>query len=200
MNTLVLSATNLHEFKQGNETVFKDICSFYYTPLFHFANSIIHNEAEAQEITSDTFIHAWRYRARFETGCNIKSFLFTTARNACFNFLKKNKRDINNSNTYARYSHDDAYEVPLPLLPMHTDVMAIIYEEIDRLPARCKEIFKLSYLDNLAPRDIAGKLNINENTVATQKKRGLVLLRKALAERNLDLTAFLFFILFYKLP
>ncbi len=55
-----------------------------------------------------------------------------------------------------------------------------IREAIDKLPARCRQIFELKKLEGLTQKEIAGKLNISVNTVEKQLSRAMTKLRQSL--------------------
>ena len=55
-----------------------------------------------------------------------------------------------------------------------------VYLEIDKLPDRCREIFRRTYLDGCKSRDIAAELGISQRTVEAQLYKALKLLRRSL--------------------
>ena len=44
----------------------------------------------------------------------------------------------------------------------------LVKNAVDNLPPRCKEIFLLSRINGMKHSEIAGKLNLSENTVGVQ--------------------------------
>ena len=65
---------------------------------------------------------------------------------------------------------------------IRADVVAELFDAIDELPDRCKEIFKRSYVDGQEERKIAEELNISLNTIKTQKQRAKSYLRGRLGD------------------
>jgi RNA polymerase sigma-70 factor (ECF subfamily) len=63
--------------------------------------------------------------------------------------------------------------------------MQRIYEEIEKLPKKCRQVFKLAYMDGLGNEEIANLLNITYQTVKNQKVRALKILRLALLHKGL---------------
>lgn len=58
-----------------------------------------------------------------------------------------------------------------------------VVQAVEQLPERCREVFKLSYVDGLKVSEVARKLSISEDTVKTQRLKA----RKQLQEILKDL-------------
>jgi len=65
-------------------------------------------------------------------------------------------------------------------LEQQAELLQRIYEEIEKLPKKCRQVFKLAYLDGLSNEEIAELLHINYQSVKNQKVRALKILRLAL--------------------
>jgi RNA polymerase sigma-70 factor (ECF subfamily) len=65
------------------------------------------------------------------------------------------------------------------------ELQQAIYEGIDKLPARRKEVFKLSRLENLTYEEIGGRLGISRNAVKQHITEAMVFLRHHL-QKELD--------------
>ncbi|WP_373564863.1 sigma factor-like helix-turn-helix DNA-binding protein [Sphingobacterium sp. E70] len=50
------------------------------------------------------------------------------------------------------------------------DLMLLITSEIAKLPAKMREVFELSRLEDLSHREIAERLNLSESTVKSKYK------------------------------
>ena len=68
------------------------------------------------------------------------------------------------------------------------EVMRLLFQTIDQLPPRCREIFLL-YMDGMKNEKIAETLQLALDTVKNQKKKALHILRERLGD-------FYFFLLF----
>jgi RNA polymerase sigma-70 factor (family 1) len=195
MNTLVLSAEDVYQFNQGSKAAFEKVYALYYKPLHYFIHKIVEDQTEAEDIAVDTLYKIWQHREVLDAHYKIRSFLYTTAKNASINYLKSDKRVTSNKKAYADYLEYDAHEIPL--MQMRTDIIATIYNEIENLPGICKQVFKMKHIDKLPYEEIAQRLSIKPNTVASHHRRAVTLLRDMLAKReDMHLTALLFFLLF----
>ena len=56
--------------------------------------------------------------------------------------------------------------------------------EIEKLPAKCRQIFKMTYYEDKKAAEIAEELNISVRTVETQIYKGLKTLRNLFARKS----------------
>ncbi|WP_394350603.1 sigma-70 family RNA polymerase sigma factor [Sphingobacterium composti] len=63
----------------------------YYRQLHFYCNSIIANEDDAQDIVSDVFVIFYDRFKQFDNLKQIKSYLYTSVRNACINYIRHQK-------------------------------------------------------------------------------------------------------------
>ena len=61
------------------------------------------------------------------------------------------------------------------------DCLNNLFNEINRLPPKCKEIFVESYIDGKKASEIASEKSISQRTVEAQLYKALKILRGALA-------------------
>lgn len=60
---------------------------------------------------------------------------------------------------------------------IRVEVLSEILREIERLPKKCREIFKLIFIEGLSTEEIARQMGIAPQTVRTQKARAIQLLK-----------------------
>jgi RNA polymerase sigma-70 factor (family 1) len=180
----------LIEFSQGSPHAFQAIFDSFRMRIFYFVKKLIDDVPTAEEITSDTFVKLHRLHDKFNTYNNIQAFLFITARNASLDFLKYRQRQ--------REHFTELHEEEVPEIPMfadtdvEADVLKHIYDEIEKLPERSKQIFKLYYIEGISLNEIAEMLGISRQTVANQKHTALKVLRMKMLDRPAMLLWLLF--------
>jgi RNA polymerase sigma-70 factor (ECF subfamily) len=171
--------------KARDEKAFNKLFSLLYAPVRFYIEQITKNELESEDITMQSLIKFWEKGAdEFQSFPQIKSYIFITARNAAFNFLKKSKiqHTLQQNLTYlATEAEDMLAETSL----YKVEMLQVLYNEIENLPEQCRETFKLVFLENMPRPDVAQKLGITLNTVhghcANAKKR----LRQIFSEKEL---------------
>src|SRR5690349_5265762 len=109
----------------------------YFTPLLHFACTIVNSRQLAEEIISDVFVQIWQNREKLDSINNLTVYLYTCTRNQALNVSAKEKRQstttLEESCLYIASSAPDPEEVA-----MNAELVEEIKKSIDQLPARCR--------------------------------------------------------------
>jgi len=147
----------------------------YYPRLCLFASQIIDNPEQHEDIVQDAFMAYWKNRKSIaEDARVIKSFLYATVRNMCFNKLRKDKV-ITRFQLLNRVDEFEDAEILNKII--RSEIMDEIYRVLKTLPLNIQEVFRLGYLEGLNNNQIAEELGVTINTVKTQKQRGLKMLK-----------------------
>jgi RNA polymerase sigma-70 factor (ECF subfamily) len=179
-------------FNRGNEKAFYGLFNELYPSVFTLANKMVRNTQEAQDICTESFIKLFRTEEKFESIQNLKAFLFTITRHACLDALKKEER---HSIRHKELLYLMEYKEDIFKQEVEAELVELIYASIERLPTKCRKIFKM-ILAGFSVEEIAAKMNISVSTVWNQKSRGVKLLRIALLkEKQFSNTAFIISIL-----
>ncbi|KAI9463082.1 hypothetical protein F5148DRAFT_1150332 [Russula earlei] len=169
----------LQQFQQGNNRAFYLLFKAHYTSLGHFATYLINNQEDAEDIVSQAFLKLWQQCRTFTSIDSIKPFLIVVVRNACFDYLKhhKVKEKAQRELIFTATHTEEDIQARL----MKAEVLQRAVREIDRLPVRMRQVFKMAYgKDGLDNATIAAKLKISESTVRVQKAKALHLIKQAL--------------------
>lgn len=184
-------------FHRGETSAIEHFYKLNFKPLCIFAERITGTKEDAQDLVTESFIKMLNKREQFQNLSNARSFLYLVTKNACINLLKsrttqeKARKQIQFLTPAGEENKDQVNE---EMLRLH--VLQQIHEEIENLPPRCKEIFKLLFLEGLSTDQIADQLRINTQTVRTQKARALQLLKSELIKKNLILALLYLTLLF----
>lgn len=175
-------------FNRGEESAFNAIYKYYYREICFFATKLTGNKEEAKDIAIRTFTSLFRLHESFDTLINIKAFLYITTRNNCFNYLKSEKRNRNRlkkivelEEMSAAFENDPSIQHAI----VEVTVLKEIYVAVEELPTECRRIFKLLFYEGLKPAEISARLSITPETVRSQKRRALELLRIRFANNEL---------------
>ena len=74
--------------REKDEKVFRFLFDTYFEPMVHFAEYMLADHAEAENIVQDCFLHLWE-KKEFPDIADIKSYLLTQVKNACLNELQR---------------------------------------------------------------------------------------------------------------
>lgn len=169
--------------QNGDQHAYAQMYIAYMPYLLKFANSIIKNNELAEEIVLDVFIKIWQNRAEIGKIDNFKLYLYVSTKNTALNYLSRHFR----KNIISL----EEMSINIPMGPYNPEQLLITSEavkkinhEIQKLPPRCKLIFKLVKEDRLRYNDIARLLNISVKTIDNQMA---IALKKISSAINFDL-------------
>lgn len=170
--------------KPGEKKVIEDFFNLHYAGLCCYANSILDNNAIAEDIASDVFIDFWlKYSKDPERIKNIKAYLFTSVRNQCMLYLKKQDRQVAANEYYqlAGLTDDEMTETQILI----DKCVERILTYIETLPPGYRNVFKLYYQEDLPINEIASLLQVTIGTIKSQKYKAENRLRKMVRQESL---------------
>jgi RNA polymerase sigma-70 factor (family 1) len=154
----------------------------YYDRLLYYAWTIIHDKETSRDIVQEAFTSYWNQQEYVSTNlAQVRNFLYVNIKNSCLKHLRHDKV----VDKYRKLQDPDPVEEACVLNKMiRAEVVGEIYAAIESLPEGCRKISKMGYLEGLKNQEIADQLGISINTVKTQKKRAIDLLRLKLKPEN----------------
>ncbi|GJM35352.1 MAG: hypothetical protein DHS20C18_43530 [Saprospiraceae bacterium] len=173
--SLYLQPKLVNKLSDSNQVKALEVIFHRFQPvLVGYARQLVHSAEDAREVVQDVFLAVWNNRENLKLDESLKAYLFTATRNKCYNHLRKRRLDTVEMNE----SVPEAYQDQEVEGKLHTDELkALIYDEINTLPERCRNIFLLSREEDLTNKAIAEKLNISVKTVENQMTIALKRLR-----------------------
>ena len=162
---------------------FEGLVARFYEPLYQFAFSLTRSEADACDLTQQTF-YVWATKGhQLRDPDKVKTWLFTTLHRQ---FLESRRRQV-------RFPHQEleAVEFELPTVPPEA-VSQLDTAKVLASLARVDESFQapvsLFYLRDCSYKEIAEILDLPLGTVKSRISRGIgqlqMLLAKDLPQRN----------------
>lgn len=169
-------------FRNGDRSAATELYGRFYKGLVYFARRIVEHAGEAEDIAQDSMVKLFGKKNDFSNLSDIKSFLYVSVRNACFNYLKaRDRHEL--SHQELRYLTPEGEE-SADLEMLKSRILAEIYQEVAALPAQCGEVFRLIFIHKLGTAEAAERLGISPQTVLNQKARAIKLLRYRLSEKG----------------
>jgi RNA polymerase sigma-70 factor (ECF subfamily) len=156
---------------------FDEIVTRFYESLFQFALSLTRSEADACDLTQQTF-YVWATKGhQLRDTTKVKTWLFTTLHRL---FLESQRRQT-------RFPHHElaAVDYELPAISPEA-ASALDAAQVLRALAQVDQIFQapvaLFYLEDCPYKDIAEILEVPVGTVKSRIARGLGQLQRILAD------------------
>ena len=118
-----------------------------YKGMLLFALRFVKDEEAAKEIVQEAFINLWEKRQSINPAGQVKSYLSTSVRNRCLNYIRDNKRYSGTLLSLENLS-PGPYIEEHDRLELH-ELSRQIQNAIAELPGKCREIFELNRLRGL---------------------------------------------------
>lgn len=180
---------NMHDINIRDKKVLELAFKEYYRPLCYYAFKFVGNLDIAKDIVQELFVKIWDGNGLFINEKTFHTYLYNSVRNNSLSYLEKesNRKLVNK-----RLSEEIKSEAFQQIEMIDSELINDIYQAIEELPGRCKEVFKLSYIQNLKVDEVAEVMGISVNTVKTQRRIAKTVLKNRLRTHYLFI-----FILFW---
>lgn len=179
----VLTDSNLVSLlKQRDRNAFAEIYDRYSMMIYYKVNQMLRDENAAKDLVQDLFTSIWEKSDLIRDNVGISSYLYVASRNRVLNYIQRGKTKSDYLAEIGKYSLQVSDETLEKL--DEKDLMLLITSEIAKLPAKMREVFELSRLEDLSHREIAERLNLSESTVKKQVQNALKILKVRLTHYN----------------
>jgi RNA polymerase sigma-70 factor (ECF subfamily) len=144
---------------------FKQLYARCGRQVYHFCLRRTKDTALAEEVTNEVFMEVWRQARTFEGRSAASTWLLTIANHRMIDMLRR-RRESQLDSEFAAFIEDDA-DTPEEV-SLKVDKSAAIRRCMEQLSAEHREIIDLVYYNEKSITEIAGILDIPENTVKTR--------------------------------
>lgn len=164
-------------FVNGSESAFDELVNRYAPKITNFAYRQVAHFATAEEIAQDTFIAVFRKKHTYNPEYRFSSWLYKIAVNLCRMHFRKAKSlpatlSIEESREEGRSSLDavlvDGGESPAATLG-RKDAERRLQEAVLSLPVKQRQVFTLSFYEEMSYDEIARLVGCSPGTVASRK-------------------------------
>lgn len=162
---------------QGDQKAFADIYNLFYPGLLEHVNKKVRDDSAAEDILHDLFMSLWKTRGKISDIQSLPAYLYTSCRYLIINHIKKSS--LSESLSEQDHHEMNANEQPLEERLYYRYFLDIVNKEIENLPEKCRQIFKLSRQEYKSNREIAEYLEISESTVENHIYKALKKLKSA---------------------
>lgn len=166
--------------KQRDKLAFAEIHDRYSMVVYYKANRMLGDKDTAKDMVQDIFTSLWEKAGDIHDEGNLAGYLFIATRNSVLKLIQKGKTKDEYLSALGKYSEEVSYDM-LERLD-ERELMALVLQEIEKLPPKMREVFQLSRLEHLSHKEIAMRLNISEATVRQQVKNSIRVLRGRLTK------------------
>lgn len=171
--------------KSSDNHAFDELYARYWKRLFEYAYKLVQDQIQAEDIVQEVFVQLWENSSQKEIH-HLSGYLFRSVKYQVATLIRNNKwkvewdsvemEDIPDENQVNEFSKEELFQ--------------LLEESIEKLPPKCKEVFRLHKKEGFSTKEIAHSLNISPRTVENQ-------IQKAMNSLRSDMGLYFFFLLAY---
>jgi len=161
----------------GDQHAFARLVERYSGVVFGIAMAHLRNRSDAEDITQDVFLCAYRALDTLKDRGRFGRWLTVMTRNRCLNVLQRQSRRVLASEQLQRDAR------PVVPRPEREELHRLLRGQIDDLPPETREILLLRYFSGKKVRELAKLLGISRSAAAKRLQRA----REVLGARLVDL-------------
>ena len=174
------------DYLKGDEQALRLLIERYLGPIYNFVYRYVGSE-DAEDITQNVFVNIWKNIKKFDRNRKFKTWIFSIAKNASLDWLKKKKplafSDFQNEEGENLLAESIVDSSPLPEeLFSQSDLNRKLSEVIKKLNPNYRIVLTLRYNDHFTFREIAETLGESLDTVKSRHRRALNTLKKFLTK------------------
>ncbi|MGD2096719.1 MAG: RNA polymerase sigma factor [Desulfobacterales bacterium] len=169
--------------RDGNRLAFDQLIDRYQGDIYRMIIYRIHNQMDAEDLTQDVFVRAYRSISRLREPPRFRSWLYTIAVNRVNDYLRKKRvRSIFKSSDEGPEIQPKADDRPENPEALEQVLKEDFWRQVSRIAKKLskmeREVFMLRFMDDLNIAEIAQILKKSESTVKTHLYRALTKFQK----------------------
>ena len=145
----------------------------FYSPLCEYASQFVSDD-DAEELVQDLMLHIWEDRAYLTVERSLKSYLFVSIKNRCYNAIRDRRAKERIQMLLYEKLKDQVDDPDYYIL---NELAENIEKAIGKLPENYRETFRMSRFGEMPNNDIAQKLGVSVKTVEYRITQSLKILR-----------------------
>ncbi len=173
---------------EGDQKAYTDIVARFREQIYHFIFRMVKDKAQAEDLTQETFIKAFRALASFNSNYAFSTWLYKIAANNCIDYFRKKKLATTSIDSPIKAKdgelqrdfadHEQGPESEL----ISKEQTSQIRLAIDSLPPKYKEAIMLRHSQDKSYEEIAEELDIPLGTVKVRIFRAREMLKARMKE------------------
>jgi len=169
----------LQQIADDDRQAFTMLYRRYWEDLFITAAKALRGKEEAADVVQDVFLSFWNRRNELHIQGSLAAYLHTSVRYKCIHYIEKNitRRDYLVQLAEVEVSNSSMNpEINLQL----KEIQQTINKTVAGMPAKMREVYKLSRQEHLSYKEIAEYIGISVGTVKKHVQHALHLIRTSL--------------------
>jgi len=167
----------------GDPHAFAQLVKEHQLFLYNLALRAVSNSQEAQDVTQETFIRAWKGIKNFRGESGFRTWLYRILMNLCYDryhrlYVEKNHLSIENEDL----------EIPVGSMLDHisdqSELREFIHQQLNKLPEVYRLVLSLRFQQDLSYQEISEVMEMPIGTVKTTIFRAKAQLKELLVSKQ----------------
>lgn len=177
--------------KQSSYPAFTELYHRYWKYIYGIAYRKTADHDDAFDLTQNVFIEFYDKREKLVINIPVKNFLRTAIIYKLSNYFRAKgfqEKHYRNFQQFLAQESDtmfDALEIKETEMKFE-EMVELVYQTIDEMPGKMKEVFLMSRSENYSINEIANKLNISPQTVKNQISKAFTRIRAVAVAHNVS--------------
>ena len=168
------------QLRLGSNPAFESIYNEFWDSLYVIAYNRLKSKEAVEEILQDLFTDLWRRRERLNIRTSVGAYLRAALKYKILNYINSQTLRKTYNQEHPQYAQrpDDSTQKVLAFEELYESLES----GLEKLPEKCRMIFKMSREEQKSSREIADELNISQKTVHTHIYNAIKFLKSELAD------------------
>ncbi len=159
----------------GNQDSYKIVFNQYYSWLYNYVYKLSNNSSLSEDLVQNVLLRLWEKKSTLRITTSLKNYLFRACHNEFLMHLRRQKKEYDTldflrwETIFEMYNNEEESQLDSDWLKLE--------KAIEQLPKKCREVFKLSRLEQKKHKEIADILGISTKTVEIHITKALRFLK-----------------------
>lgn len=164
----------------GNQQAYASLHRQLYTCLYHYANRILNDQDDANDVIQELFVKLWDKRTTIGKIQHVKSYFYRALRSTAINHLRGLKTQESRNQYFSLVDLELSTEEHMIAEEYVSEQKCILKRALDKLPVKQREIIYLRFYEDLNYNQIVEITGIKYQSVVNHIHRAITQLRTEL--------------------
>ncbi|MCL6268218.1 RNA polymerase sigma-70 factor [Flagellimonas myxillae] len=180
----------LDRLQKNDERALTELYDRYWDSAFLAIYNVLKDKKLCEDVIQDVFLDIWNRRRKIKIRTTFKSYFFSCVRYQVFAQIRKREKNVRGE-IFENLDQRVHYSCPESEY-LYNELLDRINSSVERLPKKCREVYKLSRNEQLTHAEISHRLDISTKTVENHMTKALKILRNTVGNFLLFLSLLLF--------
>ncbi len=161
--------------EKGDQNSYKKLFEHYYPSLYNYVYKLSSNSYVSEDLVQNVLLRIWEKKSSLKITSSLRNYLLRACHNEFLMYLRQQKKEYDSIDELKWEALLEIHNTPEED-QTETDWLKI-ERAIELLPKKCREVFKLSRLEQKKHKEIAEILGISTKTVEIHISKALRFLK-----------------------